>query len=101
MQSDFDLARFGDDVVVGEDVAFFVDDEAGALAFLGDESVEEVEGHGAGGDVDHGTDVLAIDVDVVLLFGVERLAAGGFGDFDVLRMAEPVGSDAGRRCGKW
>jgi hypothetical protein len=26
-----------------------------------------------------------------LLFGVERFAAGGFGDFSVLRMADPVG----------
>ena len=36
-------------------------------------------------------DVLAVDADVVLLFGVERFAAGGFGDFNVLRTADPVG----------
>ncbi len=30
----FDLAGFGDDVIVGEDVSFFVDDETGALALL-------------------------------------------------------------------
>jgi hypothetical protein len=35
----------------------------------------------------------AIDVDVVLLFGVERFAAGGFGDFHVLRMADPTWRD--------
>ncbi len=34
VECDLDLARFGDDVIVGEDVSFFVDDEAGALAFL-------------------------------------------------------------------
>ena len=36
VERDFDLARIGDDVIVGEDVSFFVDDEAGALAFLRD-----------------------------------------------------------------
>ena len=51
-ERDFDLPGFGDHVVVGEDVAFFVDDEAGALTFLRDQSVEEVVGHGARGDVD-------------------------------------------------
>ena len=39
----FDLPGVSDDVVVGEDVALFIDDEAGALPFLGHESVEEVE----------------------------------------------------------
>ena len=37
-----------------------------------------------------GSDVLAVDADVVLLFGVERLA-GGFGDLDPLRAADPTG----------
>ena len=91
VQRDFNLARFGDDVIVGEDVSFFVDDETGALAFLRDQAVEEVEGHYARGDVDYRCDVLAVDADVVLLFGVERFAAGGFGDFNVLRTADPVG----------
>ena len=57
----------------------------------GYETIEEVEGHHARSDIDYRADVLAIDGDVVLLFGVERLAAGGFGDLDVLRMADPVG----------
>src|SRR5271157_2595115 len=91
VQRHFNLARFGDDVIVGEDVSFFVDNETGALAFLRHQAVKEVEGHDARGYVDYRRDVLAIDVDVVLLFGVERFAAGGFGDFNALRTPDPVG----------
>jgi hypothetical protein len=35
VERDLNLARFGDDVIVGEDVSFFVDDEAGALPSCG------------------------------------------------------------------
>src|ERR1017187_788980 len=91
VERDPDLACIGDDVIVGEDVSFFVDDEARALAFLRQQAVEEVEGHDARGDVDDGSNVLAVDLDVVLLFGVERFAAGGLGDFNVLRTADPIG----------
>ncbi len=28
------MVGFGDDVIIGENVSFFVDDESGALAFL-------------------------------------------------------------------
>ena len=34
VESDFDLPSVGDDVVVGEDVSFFIDNKARALAFL-------------------------------------------------------------------
>ena len=71
VEGHFDLACIGDDVIVGENVAVFIDDEAGALAFLRDQAVEEVEGHGARGDVHHRWNILAIDADVVLLFRVE------------------------------
>ena len=40
----FDLARVGDHVVVGEDVALFINDETRALAFLRYQPVEEIEG---------------------------------------------------------
>ena len=82
VQRDFHLAGVGDHVIVGEDVAFLVDNEARALAFLRHQAVEEVEGDGVRGDVHDRGDVLAVDEDIVLLFGIERLAAGGFGDFD-------------------
>ena len=91
VKRNFDLARIGDDVIVGENMSFFVDDEAGALAFLRNQSVEEVEGHDARGDVDYRCNVLAVDADVVLLFGVQGFAAGGFGNFNALRAADPVG----------
>src|ERR1019366_243380 len=91
VQRDPDLARIRDDVIVGEDVSFFVDDEPRALALLRNQAVEKVEGHDARGDVDDGSKVLVVDLDVVLLFGVERFAAGGLGDFNVLRTADPVG----------
>jgi len=54
-------------------------------------AVEEVVGHDARGDVHDRRDVFAVDADVVLLFGVKRFAAGGFGNLNALRMAEPVG----------
>src|ERR1700723_4020991 len=92
VQRDFDLARVGNDMIVGENLSFFVDDEAGTLALLGHEAIEEIKGHDARGDVDDGCDVLAIDTDIILLFGVERFAAGGFDNFSMLRMADPVGS---------
>ena len=47
-----DVTRVGDDMVVGEDVALFVEDEAGTLIGLGDVTVEEIEGYGSCGDVD-------------------------------------------------
>jgi len=64
---DFDVSGVGDDVVVGEDVSLLVEDEAGALAFSGHETVEEVEGGGGGGDVDHRWDHAFVDGDVVQL----------------------------------
>ena len=91
MERDLDLARIGDDVIVSENTPFFVDDKAGALAFLRYQPVEEVVGHDARGDVHDRRDVFAVDADVVLLFGVKRFAAGGFGNLNALRMAEPVG----------
>ncbi len=47
VERDFNLARFGDDVIIGQDVSFFVDDETRALAFLRHQSVKEIEGHDA------------------------------------------------------
>ena len=91
MEGDLNLLRVGDDVVIGEDVSGFVDDETGSLALLRVQAVEEVEGLHPRRDVDYGGDVLAIDADVVLFFGVEPFAAGRFGDFNVLRTADPVG----------
>ena len=43
VESDLDLARIGDHVVVGQDMAFFVDDETRALAFLRYRTVKEVD----------------------------------------------------------
>src|SRR6185312_7998460 len=44
VQGDFKCARVLNNVVVGKDVAFFIDDEAGALPFLRDESIEKIVG---------------------------------------------------------
>jgi len=93
---DFDLAGVGDHVVVGEDVAFLIDDEARALAFLGNQSVEEVERDGLGGDVHDRRDVLAVDEDVVLLFGVERFAGSRLRDLDFDGAIDPVRKVQGR-----
>ena len=69
----FHLPRVGDDVIVGEDVALFVDHKARALALLRHQPVEKVESHRARRDVHHRRNILAIDADIVLLFAVERL----------------------------
>ncbi len=55
-----------------------IEDEAGPLALLGHGPVEEVEGDGGGGDVDDRRQGLAVDGDVLLLFGVECGRRGGF-----------------------
>ena len=76
VEGDPDLARVGDDVVVGEDMAFFVDDEAGTLALLRVEAVEEIEGLHLRSYIDDGGDIFAVDTDVVLLLGVQGFPAG-------------------------
>jgi len=86
-----DLAGVGDHVIVGENVPSFVDDESGALSFLRNQAIEKIVGHGPGRDVYHRSDVFAIDADVVLLFGVERIAACRLSDLDLGRGAYPVG----------
>ena len=90
VQGDFDLARVGDNVVIGQDMAFFIDDETRALSFLGHESVEEIEGYRSGGDVHDRRDVVVVDPNVVLLFGVERLASRGFSDLNFVGTAQPI-----------
>ena len=65
---DFHALGVVNNVIVGKDVAFAVQDEAGALALLGDGLVEEVIADGGGGDVDDGGKGLAVDGDVLLLF---------------------------------
>ena len=59
-----------DYVVVGEHVAGTVEDEAGALAVLGNRAVKEVEDQGGGGDVDDRGKHALVDGDIVLLLGV-------------------------------
>ena len=57
-------------VKVGQNVAGFVEDEAGALALLRHRSIKEVEDQRGGSDVDHRGQHFLVDGDVVLLFGV-------------------------------
>ncbi len=107
-EGDFDALGVGDDVVVGEDVALLVEDEAGALALLRDGAVEEVEGDGGGGDVDDGGQAFFVDGDVLLLFVV--VGGGGFGFFfgegevregDVSGGAMGIGEHAAEVVGGW
>ena len=96
VHGDFHLAGVGNHVVVGENVPFLIDHEAGALALLRDQAVEEVEGNGLRGDIDDGGNILAVDEDVVLLFGVERFGARRLGDFHLVRTGDPLGEPEGR-----
>ena len=83
MQGHFQLRGIAHHVIVGEDMSFFIDDEARPLAFLGHRSIKEVVGRGFGGDIDHRRDHAMINIDVVLLFGIKLLRPGGFAEFDV------------------
>ena len=97
-EDDFQLPGAVDDVVVGEDVAFFVDDEAGAGALLGLGAKEEIIGDDGGGDVDHGGNDALVDVHVVLLLAVERRGSLGLGDVNGFA-GEPRGGWAGTMAG--
>ena len=91
MQSHVQLRGVTHDVIVGEDMAFLVDDEARSLTFLRHRPVEEIVSHGLGGDVDHGRNDPVIDLDVVLLVGIQLLRASGFAKFNVSRPRDDLG----------
>src|ERR1019366_2467744 len=65
------------------DVSFLVDDEAGTLALLRHGPVEEVVCHGFRGDVDDRWNGLVIDINIIVLIGVEGLWARSLTEFDV------------------
>ena len=67
---------------VGEHVAGFIEDEAGALTLLRHISVKEVVHHGARRDVDNRGQDSPIDSDVVLLFSVKCGRSLGLGQFE-------------------
>ena len=89
VHGDFDLARLGDHVVVGQDVALFIDHESRSLPFLRNQAVEKVQGHGARGDVDDRRNVLVVDGNIVLLFAIERRLRRRLGDLHLRGMTEP------------
>ncbi len=95
-QDDFQLPRAVNDVVVGEDVAFFINDESGAGALLGLRTEEEIIRDDGGGDVDHGGNDAFVDVHVVLLFTVER--RGGLCLVDAMRSGWCAGNPGGGRA---
>ena len=98
LEDDFQLPRAVDDVVVGEDVAFLVDDEAGAGALLSLRAEEEVIGDNGGGDIDYGGNDALVDINVVLLLVVERGSGLGLGDVDRVT-GNPRSGGAGAMAG--
>ena len=95
-----------DDVVVGQDVAGFVQNEPRALALLRHRAIEEVEHQRGGGDVDHRGHHALVDGDVVQLLGVEcgsgvslgqlqRAGAVPVDDAEMLQVAGQVSRDVG------
>ena len=83
MQRHFQLRGLAHYVIVGEDMSRFVDDEARTLALFGHRSIKEVVCHHFGSDIDDRWDHAMVDIDVVLLFGIEFLRPSGFTEFDV------------------
>ena len=90
VQRHLDLAGVGHYVIIRHNVALLIDDESRSLALLRHQTIEEVEGDGPRSDVHHRGDILVVDVDVVLLFGVQRFMARGFGDVDFAGAADPA-----------
>ena len=83
-ERDFDGLGVVDDVVVGEDVALVIDDEAGTLALLRDRAQEEIAADDFGaGDVDDRGQGFFVDGDVLELFGVVCGGGVGFGEGEV------------------
>ena len=83
-------------MIVGEDVALAIHDEAGAQAFLRHLAVKEIKLHRTGGHAHHRRQHPAIDADVVLLIVVEILRRGGLGELDVRGPGDPT-ADLRRR----
>ena len=84
VHGDFHLTGIGDDVVVGQNVPLFVDDESRTLSLLGNQPIEEIKCHGPRSDVYDRRNVLLVDGDIVLLFSIERLSRRSFGDLHLL-----------------
>ncbi len=76
-------AGVGDDVRVGDNVSFRVNQEAGAGAFHGNGIHEEIVGDGLRGDVDNRGTGVPVNFDVITLVGAEtglvgsKVAGGG------------------------
>ena len=82
-------------MIVGEDVALAVHDEAGTQALLRHLAIEEIKLHGAGRHAHHRRQHPAIDADVVLLIVVEVLRCGRFSELDMRGAGDPT---ADLRC---
>ena len=89
-KSHLNLASFGNDVVVREDVSLFVDDEPSALPFLRNEPVKEIKRNRAGCDVHDRREVLLVHADVVLLFGIQYICGGSLCDLNLGRSWYPA-----------
>ena len=76
-ERNFDLLRILDDVVIGENLAIFAQDESRALPLLRHHAIEEIESESGGGHVDHGGKDAFVDGNIVLLLrGEGRLRIG-------------------------
>ena len=71
LQDHFQLPRVVNHVVVGQDVAFVVNDEAGTRTLLRLRTEKEVVADDRGGDVDHRRHHAFVNVHVVLFFNVQ------------------------------
>ena len=92
VEGDLDALRVGNNVIVGQDVAFLVDNEPRPLAFLRNQPVKEIKSHGSRGDINYRGDVLAIDANVVLFFAIERFVARSLGNLDLVGTPKPLNS---------
>ncbi len=100
-QRDRDVARAGDHVIIGHDLAVFVDDEAGTNAFLREHLKEEIPLVDNAGDVDRGEAVGLVDIDVVLLVRAKPApwaVTGSDQRRPLDEMAEPAGRASSRRA---
>ena len=101
-ERDLNLLRVVDDVIVGENVSLFVENEAGTLALLGYGAIEEVERHCGREDVDDRGQCLFVHGDVLLLLSVVGGSGVGFGQLEAShrtlnRCSVCIGSGCGNR----
>src|SRR5947209_5367559 len=88
---DLNLPRSLNHMIVGEDVAFPINDKSRSLALLRHRAIEEVIGDCGGSDIYHAGQRFLVDSDVLLLLSVIAGRRGGLSKFNMCGPRDPPG----------